>query len=149
MDWLTYLAFFLAALALAGEFIVGAGGLLLLLSVLAGLSGASLVWWGSPMLHAWSTATILVLSVSAVAILGLIIYLAKHLYRKRSDTGMDALLHAKGRVLSTEDPFNSYAEIQGERWKIESDAHLEVGQIVQVISKQGLVLTVRPVTQQA
>lgn len=146
MDWLTYLAFFLAALALAGEFIVGAGGLLLLISLLAALSGASLLWWGSPILQAWSTATVLVLLVSAIVVLGLIIYLAKRLYQQRSDTGMDALLGSTGRVSNIDDPLNTYADIGGERWKVKSAIPLSVGQSVQVVSKQGLVLTVRPIT---
>lgn len=147
MQWLVYVAFFLAALALVGEVMIGAAGVLLLISLLAGLSGASLLWWSTPWLDAWSTATILALIMGVLLVSGGVVYLALRLYKRRSVSGTDALLHATGRIIDVSDPYATYAEINGERWQVSASHPLELGQEVQVLSKQGLVLIVQAVRQ--
>ena len=58
--------------------------------------------------------------------------------RRRSSSGADALLGAEAVVLE-----DGWVRVAGERWRARSDAPLESGETVEIVSIEGLTLVVR------
>lgn len=77
----------------------------------------------------------------SVAVLMIIGHLALRSYRSRIVSGTEYMIGQTGTVTETQGDV-TYAEMQGELWKVRSHQPLRTGQKVRVVSIDGLVLTV-------
>ncbi|HEY6132656.1 MAG TPA: NfeD family protein, partial [Rubrivivax sp.] len=87
-------------------------------------------------------ALILVLAASSAAVVLLGGGMALRARRRPVVSGREEMVGAPGRVLEVGRA--SWAEVHGERWKIESSQPLAPGQAVRVLAIDGLTLQVRP-----
>jgi membrane-bound serine protease (ClpP class) len=90
-------------------------------------------------------ALILALAASSAAIVLLGGGMALRARRRPVVSGREQMIGASGRVLTVGS--ESWAEVHGERWKIDSSEHLAPGQTVRVLAIDGLRLQVRPDTR--
>ncbi|MGE8548459.1 NfeD family protein [Alcaligenes sp. WGS1538] len=142
-QWLAYFSFALALAALLAEASLGGTGALSVVAVLAGFNGIALLWVDDAVLRTYSTTTFLILVAALFVLLVITLVLAWRLLRRRSVTGRAALLGAVGEVLVLDKPGQGYAEVQGERWRFETNDTLQAGQSIEVIAVQGLTLKVQ------
>src|SRR5690606_879749 len=77
----------------------------------------------------------------SVAILLIIGHLALRSYRSRVVSGAEYMIGQTGTVTETQGDM-TYAEVQGELWKVRSHQPLRPGQKIRVVSIDGLVLAV-------
>ena len=81
----------------------------------------------------------------SVAVLLVIGHLAMRSYRSRIVSGAEYMVGQTGTVTHIQNGV-TYAQVQGELWKVHSNSPLEPGQTVRVISIDGLLLAVETVT---
>jgi membrane-bound serine protease (ClpP class) len=90
-------------------------------------------------------ALILVLAAASAAVVLLGGGMALRARRRPVVSGREEMIGAGGRVLAV--GAQSWAEVHGERWRIDSAEPLRPGQAVRVLSIDGLTLRVRPETR--
>jgi membrane-bound serine protease (ClpP class) len=83
------------------------------------------------------------MAVSAIALLGVMVWLFWRARRARIATGGEALL---GVTVFALEPIehDGWAEFQGERWRVRSSSPLQPGQRARVRARDGLLLHVEP-----
>ncbi len=127
----------LAAELLSPSFgVLGAGGIVAFIAGGLLLFDRDVPGFGVPL------ALILTLAAASAAVVLLGGGMALRARRRPVVSGREQMVGASGRVLAVGP--DSWAEVHGERWKIESAQPLAPGQAVRVLAIDGLTLQVRP-----
>ncbi|MEQ1439802.1 nodulation protein NfeD [Fontimonas sp. SYSU GA230001] len=84
------------------------------------------------------------IALTALALLAATLYLLWRARRARVVTGDERMVGQIVRVLEAADG-EGWAEVAGERWRIQAATHLRAGQSVRVSARNGLILTVVPI----
>jgi membrane-bound serine protease (ClpP class) len=118
---------------------LGAGGLI------AFVAGSILLFDADVPGYAVNLGVIAGIATAAALLLATILYLVLRARRAPRFSGDAHLLHARGELLAPASADGeSWARVQGERWRVRSSVSLPQGARVRVVRREGLLLWVAP-----
>lgn len=143
---------YVAAALILGGFLLILFEMLLTAFGVLGILGTMLLCFGlykmlnpDSALYHLSLMIVVAFGVIAVILFLLFGWFYIRLRRKKVVTGQEELIGAVGEITSRK--HGTMALIHSELWQVESDVELHVGQKVEVIARQGLILVVRPIEE--
>ena len=147
-DWLSVAQIGLGVLLLSLEIWVAAYGALALAGILLIAFGSQQLFLeDSPyQVSIWLTAATVLVGAFLSFVVG---YFAMKAYHAPKKALIDTIVGETGEVISTRKRGGYWVRVQGERWHgvTENDLSIKPGEPVQVISKRGLILIIKPVAQ--
>jgi membrane-bound serine protease (ClpP class) len=135
---------FIAEVFTAGFGLLTLGGLVsLVLGAMLLIDGTDPDFFAEPSVDV-SWGVVLPMAVVMAGSAGLLAWNLRRVQRRRSPTGKEGLVGARGQAVDEVGPEGGHVSVQGERWQAVSDAPIARGTGVRVVSVDGLRIKVEP-----
>lgn len=137
--FLIILAFILFVL----EVFIVSHGLLTIGGVISLVLGSALLFDPSQDLFRVHIASIITVTASTLAVVGMLVYLAGKIIRKKASSGIEGMIGETGMTSSAFVNGNGKVKIHGEIWNASSEDTLSQGETISVVRVEGLNLIIR------